>query len=106
MGYLSSQRLRHAGRVYETNNFYLDDANAWSYEVYDVDHVTGCNDYLEIRIPDLTPGASYTAADPDQVDIIAHGSPAIPLVIVLKVLQLAHEYGDLPAAHGIALPGD
>jgi hypothetical protein len=95
MTYLSQHRWSHGGRAYEVNNYPFSDADAWVYEVYDADPVPGRNDYIEVRIPDLTPLGPFTPGPRASVQVIGHGEPAIPLEILLRVVALAEDYGHL-----------
>lgn len=60
--YTSQLRSTRDGREFEVNNFYLSDVGAWTYELYEVPGPPGRNDFIEIRIPDLTPDSTYTTA--------------------------------------------
>ena len=95
MTYLSQHRWTHGGREYEVNNFPHSDADAWTYEMYELPGEPGRNDYVEIRIPDLTPAGRFTPAPADQVQFLAHGEPVIPLQLILRLVELAREYGHL-----------
>ena len=96
MAYLSQHRWTQGGREYETNNFYYSDVDAWTYELYQLPGEPGRNDYVEIRIPDLTPDGAFTPAPADEVQFLSHGEPVIPLQLILRLVELAREYGHLP----------
>lgn len=94
MEYLSQHRWGHNGVEYEVNNFHFADAGAWSYEIYALGGNPDRNDYLEIRVPDLTPdGGPFTPAPVSEVVVLGHGEPKIPLPILRRVLDLMATYG-------------
>jgi hypothetical protein len=96
MTHSSQHHWTHDGVEYEANNYHYSDADAWCYELYALPGVPGRNDYIEFRIPDLTPnGGPYTPASAEQVTFLAHGEPRIPWPILMRLIGLMREYGDL-----------
>ena len=71
------------------------DADAWCYELYALPGIPGRNDYIEFRIPDLTPNGLFTPAPAAQVTLLAHGEPQIPWPVLTQLIELMREYGDL-----------
>ncbi|GAB1642941.1 hypothetical protein [Krasilnikovia sp. MM14-A1259] len=95
MAYLSHHRWIHDGVQYEVNNFHHAEFDAWCYELYAVDNDPNRNDYIEFRIPDLTPDGSFTPAPATEAVFLAHGEPKIPWPLLRRLIDLMHEYGDL-----------
>ena len=100
MEHSSHDQWSHDGAQYEINNFHYSDADAWCYELYRVPSAPGRNDYIEVRIPDLTPDGPFTPAPATQAVFLAHGEPIIPWPVLRRFLDLIETYGDLarPAA--------
>ncbi|GIF68775.1 hypothetical protein Ais01nite_68100 [Asanoa ishikariensis] len=78
MEYASQHQWTYGGKVFEVNNFYDGDHDAWCYELYQTEQNPGRNDYIEIRIPDLTPDGPFTPAAASEAIFLAHGEPRIP----------------------------
>jgi hypothetical protein len=95
MSHLSQHHWIHDGVQYEANNYHYSDADAWCYELYALPGDPGRNDYIEFRIPDLTPGGRFTPAPADQVSFLAHGEPRIPWPVLRNLIDLMRDYGDL-----------
>jgi hypothetical protein len=93
MTYLSQHRWTHNGVEYEVNNFHLSDVDAWCYEMYALPGEPDSNDYVEVRIPDLTPEGPFTPAPAGEAVFLAHGEPKIPSPILCRFIDLMHEYG-------------
>jgi hypothetical protein len=103
MTYLSQHRWTHNGVQYEVNNFHHSDASAWCYEMYAIPGDPDSNDFIEVRIPDLTPEGPFTPAPVTDAVFLAHGEPKIPWPILRRFIDLMHEYGHLVEA--TRLPG-
>jgi hypothetical protein len=93
--YKSQHQWVYGGNVYEVNNFHHSEHDAWCYELYQTGQGPDRNDYIEIRIPDLTPDGQFTPAAVTEAVFLAHGEPRIPLPLLLRLLDLARDYGDL-----------
>jgi hypothetical protein len=83
---------------YEANNFYHFDAQAWCYEMCAIPGDRGSNDYIEIRVPDVTPEGPFTPAPATEAVFLAHGEPKIPWPILRRLIDLMHEYGHIVEA--------
>ena len=100
MAYRSQHRWTHNGERYEVNNFHHHDEGSgfdgWCFEVYAVPGDPDRNDYIEVRIPDLTPDESFETAPASEVVLLAHGEPKIPWPIMRRLFHLMreHESGD------------
>jgi len=95
MNHVSQHQWSHDGVDYETNNFYHSDADAWCYELYALPGEPERNDYIEFRIPDMTPDGPFTPAPAERVTFLAHGQPRIPWPILSQLIALMRQYGDL-----------
>jgi hypothetical protein len=95
MEYRSQHRWSHNGAHYEVNNFHHAEADAWCYELYAVPGEPDRNDYIEVRIPDLTPNGPFTPAPATEVVFLAHGEPEIPWPILRQFFHLMCQYGDI-----------
>jgi hypothetical protein len=98
MQYLSQHQWHHNGKTYEVNNFHHSDAVAWCYEMYEVPGEPDRNDYVEVRIPDLTPLGRFTPAPASKAVFLAHGEPRIPWPVLRRFFNLMREYGHLVEA--------
>ncbi|HET9170391.1 MAG TPA: hypothetical protein VFN97_13190 [Actinospica sp.] len=108
MEYRSHHHWSHNGVQYEVNSFHHSEADAWCYELYRLAGEPGRNDYIEVRIPDVTPDGPFTPAPAAEAVFMAHGEPVIPWPVVRQFLDLIQKYGDLvegPADRSSARPG-
>jgi hypothetical protein len=86
----------HGARKFEVNQFHYGDADAWSYELYEVNPATTENDYIEVRVPDAVPGSGpFTPMPSDAVTLIMHGRWSLPWPIFRRYLDAIKAAGDI-----------
>jgi hypothetical protein len=93
---LSNNAWQFAGQRFEVNSFHSSDRDSWSYELYEADHETSENSYIEILIPDAQPaGGPFTPVTADQATFTAHGAWTVPWPVFRRFLHAIEAAGDI-----------
>jgi hypothetical protein len=93
---LSNNVRWHDGRRFEANSFHLGDDGAWCYELYEVNAQAHSNDYIEVRVPDASPGSGPFIPEPAAcVTLTAHGEWTLPWPVFQRFVDAIEASGDI-----------
>lgn len=93
------------GRQFVVNQHHDGCTDSWRYELYEVGPDKSGNDYIEIRIPDASPGAGpFVPMPADHVTLTMHGFWALPWPVFRRFLDAVQASGDIVEPAAVAPP--
>ncbi len=79
---------------FEVNHFHRDDS--WRYELYEVHTGSAENNYIDVRIPDMSPNSGpFIPMPSDHVTLTMHGQWALPWPVFRRFLDAIRAAGDI-----------